>query len=134
MINLPEQTLEMTSSSLEYKITGLQRILVYKDAFNPIIKGDDAAISKFVNLFCEYQLADNNYMNIHFEASANKDNDSWFNGLSIDQVLQFITYIIWTDKLLSGYMHSKIADTTMHRLLARVEVLYPALVLSSPGE
>jgi hypothetical protein len=132
--NLPEQTLEMIASSLEYKITGLQRILVYKDAFNPIIKGDENAISKFINLFCEYQLADNNYMNIHFEANANKDNDSWFNDLSIDQVLQFITYIIWTDKLLSGYMHSKIADCTMHRLLARVEVLYPALILSSPGE
>lgn len=115
----------MTSTSLEYKIAGLQRILAYKEAFNPFKKGDDEAINKFVNLFCEYQLADNNYMNIHFEASANKDNDSWFSTLSLDQVLQFITYIIWTDKFLTGYMHSKIADSTMHRLLERVEVLQP---------
>lgn len=134
MINLPGQTLKMTSSSLEYKLTGLQRILAYKDAFNPMIKNSEESINRFVHLFCEYQLADNNYMNIQFEASANKDNDSWFTSLSLDQVLQFITYIIWTDKFLPGYMQSKIADTTMFRLLERVQVLYRGSILSSPGE
>jgi len=134
VINLPEQTLKMTSSSLEYKITGLQRILAYRDAFNPVIKYNEEAVTKFINLFCEYQLADNNYMNIHFEASANKDNGAWFSSLSLDQVLQFITYIIWTDKFLAGYMHSKIADNTMHRLIQRVETLHADLVLSSAGE
>ena len=122
------------TASLEYKLAGLKRILTYKDIFNPVQKGDDNAVNKFVNLFCEYQLADNNYMNIHFEASANKDNETWFTSLSMDQVLQFITYIIWTDRFLPGYMQSKISDHTMHRLMSRVESLHQSLVFPAAGE
>ena len=133
-IILPLQTLSMTTASLEYKHTGIQRILSYKSAFSPTSSKDDTTINSFVNLFCEYQLADNNYMNIHFEANANKDNDSWYASLSLDQTLQFITYIIWTDKFLTDYMYSKISDKTMFRLLARVEVLYPLLILSASGK
>jgi hypothetical protein len=122
-IILPLQTLSMTTASLEYKHTGIQRILSYKSAFSPTSSKDDTTINSFVNLFCEYQLADNNYMNIHLEATMQKDIDAWFNTLSIDQVLQFITYIIWTDKFLPGYLFSKIKDNTIYRLLNRAEVI-----------
>lgn len=134
MINLLWQPPSMTASAMQYKLAGLKRILSYKDAFNPMIKGDERSINKFINLFCEYQLADNNYMNIHFEASANKDNDSWFSALSMDQVLQFITYIIWTDKFLPGFLQSKITDSTMHRLMTRVETLHQGLIFPAAGE
>lgn len=133
MTNLPVQPPFMTATP-EYKLAGLKRILSYKDVFNPVKKGDEIAVSKFINLFCEYQLADNNYMNIHFEASANKDNETWFTTLSMDQALQFITYIIWTDRFLPGYMQSKISDNTMHRLMSRVELLHQSLVLPAAGE
>lgn len=111
----------MTTASLEYKHIGLQRILAYKSSFIPSSTKDEKAISNFVNLFCEYQLADNNYMNIQFEATLQKNNDKWFDTLTIDQVLQFITYIIWTDKFIAGYLYSKIKDNTIFRLLKRAE-------------
>jgi hypothetical protein len=111
----------MTTASLEYKHIGIKRILSYKSAFTASAIRDDATINNFVNLFCEYQLADNNYMNIQFEAPVQKNNDEWFNTLSMDQVLQFITYIIWTDKFLAGYLYSKIKDNTIFRLLNRAE-------------
>lgn len=124
----------MTTTPSQYKLTGLQHILAYKDAFNPFIKSNTISIDKFIDIFCEYQLADNNYMNIHFEAGANKNNESWFDTLSLDQVLQFITYIIWTDKFLTGYLNSKIADETMYRLLQRIESLHPELIFSAAGK
>jgi hypothetical protein len=111
----------MTTASFEYKHIGIQRILAYKSSFVPSSSKDEITISNFVNLFCEYQLADNNYMNIQFEATLQKDNDKWFDTLSIDQVLQFITYIIWTDKFIAGYLYSKIKDNTIFRLLKRAE-------------
>ena len=114
----------MTTASLEYKHIGIQRILAYKSSFVPSISKDDKSITNFVNLFCEYQLADNNYMNIQFEAMLQKNNDQWFDTLSIDQVLQFITYIIWTDKLIAGYLYSKIKDNTVFSLLKRAEDIY----------
>ncbi len=124
----------MTASPFEYKYTGLQRILVYKDAFKPPLERNDALINKFVNVFCEYQLADNNYMNIHFEASIHKDDKAWYSALSLDQVLQLITYIIWTDKFLTGYLYSKIEDDTMFNLLERIEKLQPDLVFSPAAD
>jgi len=111
----------MTTASVEYKTLGIQRIVSYKSSFVPSSTKDENAITKFVNLFCEYQLADNNYTNIQFEATLQKDNDTWFDTLSIDQVLQFITYIIWTDKFIAGYLQSKIKDNTVFRLLKRAE-------------
>ncbi len=124
IIILPLQTLSMTTASIEYKHTGIQRILAYKSSFVPSISKDDKSITNFVNLFCEYQLADNNYMNIQFEAIQQKGNDKWFDTLSIDQVLQFITYIIWTDKFIAGFLYSKIKDSTIFRLLKRAEDIY----------
>ncbi|HEX6915562.1 MAG TPA: DUF6508 domain-containing protein [Chitinophagaceae bacterium] len=123
----------MTTASLEYKAAGLQRILAYKTFFDPEVKRDSVGVNRFINLFCEYQLADNNYGDIHFEGNQNKDNPAWFATLSLDQVLQYITYIIWTDRFMAGYLESRILDRTMYHLLSRMEQLEPGTASSSTG-
>lgn len=82
-------------------------------------------MNRFVNLFCEYQLADNNYMNLHLDPRFNKDDAAWFGQLSVDQVLQLITYIIWTDKFVPGYLRAKITDNSLYRLLDRLDSIPP---------
>lgn len=115
----------MTTASLEYKLTGIQRLSGYKESFDASGKPDPIAINEFVNLFCEYQLADNNYMNIHQEATLHQHDIKWYSSLSLDEVLRFITYIIWTDKFLDGYLTSKVADQTLYHLLSRLEAFPP---------
>jgi hypothetical protein len=122
------------TDSIEYKLSGIQRLLRYKPVFDPVLVNDPGRVSEFVNLFCEYQLADNNYMNIHLEAVQQKNNDEWFASLGFDQVLKFLTYIIWTDKFLDGYLAANIKDKTIFRLLSRLEQLSSASILPATGK
>jgi hypothetical protein len=122
------------TDSPEYRLSGVQRLLHYKPVFDPVSVKDSAQVSEFVNLFCEYQLADNNYMNIHLEAVQQDNNEAWFASLSFDQVLKFLTYIIWTDKFVDGYLTSKIEDKTIFRLLARLEQILPTSILSPTAQ
>src|SRR5438128_8265573 len=100
----------MTTASLKNKQTGIQRLSEYKENFAPSATTDTSSVNDFVNVFCEYQLADNNYMDIHLQAGMNGNNEEWFSSLGLDQVLRYITYIIWTDKFSEGYISSRIED------------------------
>jgi hypothetical protein len=125
---------DMNTTSLEYKFSGLQRISSFKDTFLAgDASSDNRSLNDFVNLFCEYQLADNNYMNIQHEALLHANEPRWFDGLSLDEVLRLITYIIWTDKFLDGFLSTKVKDKTMYRLLARLEEIQYGSILPAPG-
>lgn len=121
----------MTTASLEYKLTGIQRLSAYKNSFVPSTVTDFSAVNDFVNLFCEYQLADNNYMDIHLQANVNGNKEEWFTTLSLDEILRYITYIIWTDKFSEGFLSSKIQDKTLYRLLTRLEEIKSISMLTS---
>jgi hypothetical protein len=130
------ETLMMTTNStLQYKFSGIRRLSGYKQTFNPDIQiNNDTAVNDFVNLFCEYQLADNNYMNIHQEAVLHANDETWFNSLNPDQVLRLITYIIWTDKFLEGFLAAKVKDKTLYYLLSRLGEFQEASVLPVTGD
>jgi hypothetical protein len=122
-------------SSPNYKNTGIKRLLKYKEIFlpanllsntstatkTPSFKGNE--LDDFINIFCEHQLADNDYMNIHLESNHQKNNISWLENLAEEKVLKLMTYIIWTDKFVEGYLTSRITDGTLHQLLNRLETL-----------
>jgi hypothetical protein len=110
----------MTTASSEYKQTGIRRLSQYIDSF-AVTASDPSFLKDFVNLFCEYQLADNNYMDIHLQGGANSNKDEWFTTLTTDQVLRYITYIIWTDKFSEGFLFSKVEDKTLYKLLSRLQ-------------
>jgi hypothetical protein len=120
----------MNTSALQYKFSGIQRLSSFKETFNPdTCAVDDMNLDNFVNLFCEYQLADNNYMNIHHEASLHSKDDKWFSSLNLDEVLRLITYIIWTDKFLDGFLKAKVKDKSLYFLLTRLQDVQHQLVL-----
>jgi hypothetical protein len=126
-------------ASIQYKLTGIQRILSYKTAFEPEVlsnrnntpkKRISKEIAEFINLFCEYQLADNNYMDLQIKARQYRTNlQEWYNSLTIDEVLKSLTYIIWTDKFVENYLASRIEDSSVYFLLSRLDLLQSELIL-----
>jgi len=123
----------MHNSILKYKLTGIHRLTCFKSELNPTSEVKRSTLNDFVNLFCEYQLADNNYMNVHLEAIENGNNENWYTNLSVDQALRLLTYIIWTDKLSPGYLPIKVNDKTVYHTLNRLENIVSGSILVSPG-
>ncbi len=72
-------------------------------------------------------------MNIHLEAIENGNNEHWYDKLNIDQALRLLTYIIWTDKLSSGYLLIKVKDKTVYRILNRLELILAGSILTIAG-
>ncbi len=121
----------------EYRNNGIIKLLKYQDKFypgKPVVANKTTKQSKdiesFISTFCEFQLADNDYMNLQVEARQQKDNKDWFKALSEEKVLKLITYIIWTDKFVDGYFSTRISDGTIHELLMRLHTLQKPLPLS----
>ncbi len=113
---------------LRYKLTGIHRLVGFKEELDPDCDIQRSTLNDFVDLFCEYQLADNNYKNIHLEAIDNGSNENWYSALTIDEALRLLTYIIWTDKLSSGYLPIKVKDKTVYHILNRLESIVSASV------
>ncbi len=124
---------------------GIQKISALKDDFaygnlnwvnsiNITVSNDNVCYSNvidtLVNTFCSYELADNDYMNIHLEANQYSSNPELFVNTTIEKLLKHLTYIIWTDKLVDGYLPARIKDQTIYKILNRLSELEP-LVLTS---
>jgi len=113
----------MPTNSISYKHTGLQRLAHFKQYFIPAGKVNNSIVEDFVNLFCEYQLADNNYMGLQQEAMQHSRDEQWFFQLDMQETIRYITYIVWTDRLNEGFLQARIKDRTMYNLLSRLEQL-----------
>jgi hypothetical protein len=107
-----------------YKTKGIHNIISYKNVFETDNKKklpDDNIIDTFINTFCEYELADNDYVQLLDISNLANSNNEWFNQLSVEQVLKLLTYIIWTDKVVNNYFISRVKDSTVFLLLSRLE-------------
>lgn len=82
-------------------------------------------IDTFINTFCNFELADNDYMNIHLEANQYSRGKSLFANTTIKKILKHLTYIIWTDKLVDGYFPARVKDQTIYHILNRLAELQP---------
>lgn len=112
----------------KYQSDGIKKLIASKQAFIPFNfnsngEKEKAAIEQFINTFCEYQLADNDYMNIELHSEFNNVNAKSFYQLSLEKVLKHITHIIWTDKAVPNYFAEKVKDNTIYHLLNRLERL-----------
>lgn len=109
-----------------YQTSGIRKLIAMKKDFIPFnfnangIK-EKAVISLFIDIFCEHQLADNDYLNIKLHKNLNNADSSIFYELSIENILKHITHIIWTDKVIPDYFVSKVKDNTIYHLLNRLE-------------
>jgi len=109
-----------------YQTSGIQQlILLKKDLlpfnFNGNGEKEKKVMSLFIETFCEHQLADNDYMNLLNQKNLNNPDDSVFYELSLENVLKYITHIIWTDKVVPGYFISKVRDNSIYHLMNRLE-------------
>jgi len=85
-------------------------------------------IDTLVNTFCSYELADNNYITIHLEASQYSNNKLLFANTTIDKLLKHLTYIIWTDKVVDGYLPARVKDQTVYNILNRLSELESSIL------
>jgi|GEM_PF-2385211 len=111
-----------------YKNEGIRKIITYCNLFhshalnNSLVAG--IIVDSFINTFCEYELADNNYMPLFASVPGSQSiDDGWFKQLTTEQVLKYLTYIIWTDRIANNYFLAKVEDNTVYRLIKRLEEL-----------
>jgi hypothetical protein len=110
----------------EYQSEGIKELTAMKKDFVPFNfngngEKEKAAIAQFIDVFCEHQLADNDYMNINIYTDFNHTDASAYYNLSLEDLLKHITHIIWTDKAVVNYFVSKVQDNTIYHLLNRME-------------
>lgn len=119
-----------------YQNLGLQKLVSFKNQFqhpsNSIGNADKKSITyseqrkkiqEFISLFCEYQLADTNYLENITEVKSFGSVEEWMKESNLDAILKQLTYIIWTDRILEGYFEVNIKDNMIFHLLERIEAL-----------
>ncbi|BAV08202.1 hypothetical protein FLA_4235 [Filimonas lacunae] len=83
-------------------------------------------VQAFVNIFCEHQLADTDYDIIQQHTAKYPNPEHHIQHMPLEVVLKTLTYIIWTDRIVDGYLFAKVHDRTMYWLLTRLEALLPS--------
>ncbi|GGH68247.1 hypothetical protein HNQ91_001491 [Filimonas zeae] len=122
-----------------YQLNGVSKLLSYKHSLTPdenerklsfhaalkIIPGSflKKQVQAFINIFCEYQLADTDYDVIQTDNRKYASTEQHIQHMPLEVVLKFLTFIIWTDRIVDGYFFAKIHDKTMYWLLSRIEAL-----------
>lgn len=122
-----------------YQLNGVSKLLSYKHSLTPdenerklsfhaalkIIPGSflKKQVQAFINIFCEYQLADTDYDVIQTDNRKYASTEQHIEHMPLEVVLKFLTFIIWTDRIVDGYFFAKIHDKTMYWLLSRIEAL-----------
>lgn len=79
--------------------------------------------TQFTNVFCEYQLADTNYINNLIQSRRHHSMTDVVSELDLQGIAKYLTYIIWTDRVRPGYLESNFKDNTIFLLLSRLEEL-----------
>lgn len=87
---------------------------------------DNKNFEKFIETFCGHNLADTDYGVIQSDINHYDSVRLFINEASIETILKYLTYIIWTDKFITGYFSAKVNDQTVYYLIERLEVLLNA--------
>jgi hypothetical protein len=118
-----------------HQLSGLFKIISYRKKFYTRERNNFLSFFKkrkksmkeltesFVQTFCQYDFADSDYLNLQ---QGDRDFDTlneWIEQIDIETILQFLTYVIWTDKTIDGYFYKKIKDGTIGIVLERLEYL-----------
>lgn len=84
---------------------------------------DNKNAQKFIETFCGHNLADTDYGLIQSDINHYDSLKQFVNEASIETILKYLTYVIWTDKFINGYFSAKVNDHTIYYLIDRLEVL-----------
>ena len=124
----------MSRKFSSYQLTGIKKLIPFKKHFkkeknhtiaHPQKKSKNNEHinyhQKFIETFCGYNLADTDYGDLQKDFFNYESSKTYISQASLDVVLKYLTYIIWTDKFVSGYFSTKVNDLTVYYLLDRLE-------------
>ncbi len=80
-------------------------------------------IKMFIQIFCAQDFANSDYSLLQKKRFQFATIKEWIEQLTIDEILKYLTYIIWLDKTREGFFVKSINDGTFETLLARLELL-----------
>lgn len=104
-------------------LDGLYKISSYKDVFSGQTdeKLLDKQIDLFLNDFYSYNFADTNYAKLLQENRNFLSLFEFSKNASLEDLLQYLTFFLWTNKSFPGYFKKKVSDGTIHSLLNRLD-------------
>jgi hypothetical protein len=115
----------------KYQLVGLQQLVQLKSSLPYSVNGKKHApqeiaalhknIENFVDVFCNYELADNDYFSMQVSQQGYGSVSDWLQQAPLEQVIKYISYTIWTDKVAPGFFIQTINDGSLHQALARLE-------------
>ncbi|MBS1731041.1 MAG: hypothetical protein JSS67_09740 [Bacteroidetes bacterium] len=117
----------MLSKITDETLDGLYKISAYKEVFS--IHPDEPLLDKnielFLNDFCSYNFADTNYAKLLDEHKNSVSPTEFADKASLEDILQYLTFYLWTNRSFSNYFKKKVMDGTIYRLLCRLhEILH----------
>lgn len=124
----------MSRKLSQYQLTGIKKLIPFKKHFKKE-KNFSVASSgkksrdkehinhpqKFIETFCGYNLADTDYADLQKDFFSHESSNVYISQASLDVILKYLTYIIWTDKFVGGYFITKVNDHTVYHLIDRLE-------------
>ncbi|MEO7210760.1 MAG: hypothetical protein ABIY35_07435 [Chitinophagaceae bacterium] len=110
---------KLTTESLD----GLYKISSYKEAFSGQTDAKllDKNIELFLNDFYSYNFADTNYAKLLQENRNFISLVEFSKNASLEDLLQYLTFFLWTNNSFPGYFKKKVLDKTIFSLLNRLE-------------
>jgi len=124
-------TNRMPETWSKYQLAGLQQLVQLKSSLAYSAHGRKHShneiaslhknIENFVDVFCNYELADNDYFSMQVSQRGYGSVSEWLQQAPLEQVIKYISYTIWTDKVAPGFFIQTINDGSLHQALARLE-------------
>lgn len=113
----------MLSKITQESLDGLNKIAAYKDVFpaNTDEPALDKNIELFLNDFYSYNFADTNYAKLLEENMNFISLENFSQNATLEGLLQYLTFFLWTNKSFPGYFKKKILDGTIQSLLSRLD-------------
>jgi hypothetical protein len=78
---------------------------------------------KFIEVFCQHNFANSDYTVLQSEPKLFDSIEEWINQSTITTILKYLTYLIWTDKIIEGFLIKKIKDQTVKMFLDRLDTI-----------
>jgi hypothetical protein len=78
---------------------------------------------RFIEVFCQHNFANSDYTVLQSEPKLFDSIEEWINQSPIETILKYLTYLIWTDKIIEGFLLKKIKDQTVKMFLDRLDTI-----------
>jgi len=117
----------MVSTFSSYQINALKQLTAYRKKFYDtgtlfaLKKARKDPAQEFIDIFCEHNFADTDYNIIQQELMEFDSMEAWVNQASLPAIIKCLTYFIWTDRIIEGYLINRVKDNSLSILLNQLK-------------